>query len=102
MSGSISGYVVQDGRPVADATVTVLAGSGPYPDLAALTDNDGWFTFDGLETGQWVLRAYGENGSFGDAVTPVFDHSMSDVTIQLPSMCGPDIGTSGESPDQLQ
>lgn len=85
MPGSVNGYAVRahDGRPIAGATITVVRGAGPVPDIAFITDADGYFGLDGLQTGEWELRAFGPTGGKGEATVPVFDNAVSDVTIVL-------------------
>jgi uncharacterized GH25 family protein len=85
MLGSVNGNVMRayDGRPIAGATITVVYGAGPVPDIAPVTDEDGYFALDGLQTGEWVLRAVGPTGGEGEAKVPVFDNAVSDVTILL-------------------
>ena len=65
--GSIHGQVVDHKGGVAEATVVVLRGPGPVPDIAAVTDGDGWFVFDGLPAGSYRLRAVGPDGDQGEA-----------------------------------
>jgi hypothetical protein len=44
----VTGNVLDpDGNPVANATVTITAGTAPYPEMAAFTSVDGWY--------QWIL-----------------------------------------------
>lgn len=48
---TLTGRVVDArNQPVADATVLITGGAGSFPDLAALTDARGEFTFGGLDT----------------------------------------------------
>lgn len=83
MNGNVCGYVVRDGRGVAEATVTVVDGPGEHVDLAPLTDQDGWFALDGLAAGRWRLVATGGDGSVGWNDVDVFDDSLNEVTIEL-------------------
>ena len=82
--GSIRGRVVSaaDTRPVADATITVVFGAGPAPDIAPITNEDGWFAMDDLPCGRWRLRASGPGGEIGEAAVEVFDDALSEVTIE--------------------
>ena len=82
--GSIRGRVVSaaDARPVADATITVVFGAGPAPDIAPITNEDGWFAMDDLPCGRWRLRASGPGGEIGEAAVEVFDDALSEVTIE--------------------
>ena len=83
MSGTLCGYVVRGPRSIADATITVLEGPGPYPDLAPVTDSDGWFCLDNLRSGRWRLRAHAPDASTAEATTQVWDGSLSEVTFNL-------------------
>jgi hypothetical protein len=85
MLGSVNGNVMRayDRRPIAGATITVVQGAGPVPDIAPVTDEDGYFALDGLPTGEWVLRAVGPSGGEGEAAVPVFENAVSEVTILL-------------------
>lgn len=68
MNEQIRGRVVDDaGYTVAEATVFVLHGPGPVPDIAALTDAEGRFVFDVLEPGTYRLRAEDPSGNGGEA-----------------------------------
>ncbi len=48
--GAVEGHVVsaESGLPVDSATVTIVRGAGPAPDIAPITDSAGWFALDGL------------------------------------------------------
>ncbi len=65
--GGVRGRVYGRGQRLADATVTLVQGPGPAPDLAALTDAAGGFAFDGIPTGTWVVRAQSPAGDVGEA-----------------------------------
>lgn len=58
---SVRGTVVRadTGEPVAGASVTIAADGAP--DIAALTDPNGRFAFDGLPPGSWLLHARSED-----------------------------------------
>lgn len=83
MSGDLCGYVVRDSRPVADATVGILGGPAAHPDLALVTDSDGWFCLDGLTAGRWRLQAHAPDGSSAEATVRVWDDSLSETTLSL-------------------
>ena len=89
MRGSVRGRVVRthDEQPVPDATITVVSGAGPAPDIAPLTNQEGTFSLDGLPPGEWVLRAMGPEGEVVEAAASVSAGSVADVTIY--------VGTSG-------
>ena len=83
MTGSVRGRVVRadGGAPVADATVGVLRGAGPAPDIAPLTDALGRFALDGLPPGIWVLAATAPDGARGSAEFSV--HANQDTHIEI-------------------
>ena len=85
MLGSVRGRVVrsQDGQPVPDASITVVSGAGPAPDIAPLTNQEGTFSLDGLPPGEWVLRAIGPEGETGEATALVSAGSVADVTLYV-------------------
>jgi len=85
MFGTIRGYVVQnsDGTPVADATITIVSGPGPAPDLAPLTNAEGSFSFGGLPGGQWLLRTIGPSGETVESVAHVVEGAVTETTITL-------------------
>ncbi|MGD9754460.1 MAG: carboxypeptidase-like regulatory domain-containing protein [Acidimicrobiia bacterium] len=71
------------GAPVANALVMVTDGPGPLVDMAVRTDIHGYFAVPAVEAGNWGLRAYGENGSSGEALVAVESNRRCDVTITL-------------------
>jgi len=83
--GSVDGHVVHAGTglPVENATVTVVQGTGPAPDIAPLTDSGGWFALDGLPSGDWVLAARGPNGETGEATVRVTAGDLAQITIAI-------------------
>ena len=85
MLGSVRGRVVrsQDGQPVPDASITVVSGAGPAPDIAPLTNQEGTFSLDGLPPGEWVLRAIGPEGETGEATALVSAGSVADLTLYV-------------------
>jgi uncharacterized GH25 family protein len=85
MRGSVRGRVVRidDRQPVPDATITVVSGAGPAPDIAPLTNQSGAFSLDGLPAGEWTLRAIGPEGETGDATVSVSAGSAADLTIYV-------------------
>lgn len=85
MNGRLIGRVVyaDDGRPAANATVTILRGAGPAPDIAPTTDRNGSFALDGLPGGSWLLRATGPGGEAGLVQVSVRPGSITDAVIKL-------------------
>ena len=62
---TIAGVVVDaSGRPVPDATVTVVESTSPVPELALLTDDAGRFSLR-LPSGRFTLEAHGPNDTKG-------------------------------------
>ena len=51
-----------DGGPVPDATVAIVAGSVPTPEIALLADDEGRFSLR-LPPGVFTLRAHGPPGA---------------------------------------
>lgn len=81
MNGSLGGYVVAGDRTVVGAAVTILSGPGRAPDVAPMSDADGWFTLDNLAAGRWRLQAHAPDGTTGVASVDVWEDSLSEVTI---------------------
>jgi Carboxypeptidase regulatory-like domain len=55
--GTIAGQVLAGGRPVPQAIVMIIEGEATYPDLAALTDDDGQFMLGAFTPGWYRLEA---------------------------------------------
>lgn len=85
MIGRLIGHVIyaNDGSPVANATVTILRGAGPAPDIAPTTDRNGSFALDDLPAGSWLLRAIGPGGEAGLVQVSVRPGSITDAVIKL-------------------
>ena len=83
--GGVRGRIVRvsNEQAVFGATVSVVSGDGREPDICPVSDADGFFALDGLEEGEWLLRALGRDGETGTATVHVFENSMSDVTIEV-------------------
>lgn len=45
-----------EGRPVADATLSLVSATAPVPDIAMMTDRRGRFFLDDLPEGRFRLR----------------------------------------------
>jgi hypothetical protein len=89
MWGSIFGYVVRGDteRPVAGALVSIVSARAPAPDFAPelgqLTNSAGWFAWEGLPEGQWLVIAVEPKSGRGEANVSVFDNSITEVTVRL-------------------
>jgi uncharacterized GH25 family protein len=85
MHGNLRGRVVRSdtGAPIPDATITIVTGAGPAPDIAPLSNASGAFSLDGLPAGQWVLRATAPQGGAGEATVSVKAGAVSNVVIQV-------------------
>lgn len=83
--GGVLGHVVREanGQPLSGATISVVSGDGLEPDVRPVTDADGCFILDGLQEGEWLLRAVGRHGETGTATVHVFNSAQSDVTIEV-------------------
>jgi uncharacterized GH25 family protein len=86
-TGGVQGRVVYagNGAPVDGATIGIVRGAGPAPDIAPLTDASGRFALDGLPPGTWVLSAVGPGGADGSAEVRVAGNSIVDVVIRISS-----------------
>ncbi len=87
MRGNVRGRVVRvkDGRPIPDATITVVSGAGPAPDIAPLSNQSGLFSLDGLPVGRGAFRAIAPDGQSGEAAVTVTADAVANVTIQVRS-----------------
>ena len=85
MIGSLYGQVVyaHTSKPLEFATIVVMYGAGPSPDIAPMTDIDGRFRLDELPAGDWALRAHGPNGEVGEATVRVSAGSAATIVIQV-------------------
>jgi hypothetical protein len=60
--GKIAGQVSTSyGDPVVDAVVMITGDSPPHSDIAALTNDDGRYSFIDLRPGQYTLMVNAEN-----------------------------------------
>ena len=69
------------GQGVSGATVLIVSGPGPAPDIAPITDDEGWFELDGLLPGSWHLRAVSPDGEQGEASASVPTGSTVEIEI---------------------
>lgn len=80
--GSIRGRVVRDNsEPVTDATIIIVRGPGPAPDIAPLTDSNGSFALEGLPAGDWHLQVRSPGGETGEQIVRVANDSPTNATI---------------------
>ncbi|HYT69017.1 MAG TPA: carboxypeptidase regulatory-like domain-containing protein [Vicinamibacterales bacterium] len=87
MRGNLRGRVVRrdDGNPIRDATITIVTGPGPAPDIAPVSNDSGMFSLDALPAGEWVLRAIAPGGRSGEAVVHVTAGAVANVVIYVPA-----------------
>lgn len=85
MPGSVHGRVEQadGGKPVPDATIAVVKGAGPAPDIAPLTNAQGRFALDGLPAGEWVLAALTPTGETGEVTVRVSRGAVTEAVIRV-------------------
>jgi len=82
--GAISGRVLRrDGSPVADVVVMIREGAGPFPDIAAITGDDGRFRFEDLEPGGYLVLARLESGETATARFEVPAGGVSEKEISI-------------------
>jgi hypothetical protein len=83
--GTLQGRVLHkaNGRPVEGATIVVVRGAGPMPDIAQLSGADGRFTLHGLAAGEWLLAAYGSSGEQGTGQASVPPGACAQLIIQV-------------------
>lgn len=83
--GAIRGRVLRrDGSPAADVVVMIREGAGPFPDIAAVTGDDGAFGFADLAPGAYLVLARLETGETATARFDVLPDAISDQNISLP------------------
>lgn len=64
-AGEVRGVVIDgEGRPVALATIVVVNGTVPVPEIALVADGAGRFRLR-LPQGRYTLEAMGESGATG-------------------------------------
>ena len=85
-TGSVRGQVVCDsGQPISDATITIVRGAGPAPDIAPVTDSEGHFAMDGLPWGDWELSATDPTGGHGWTELRIWGDEAVTVVIRIGS-----------------
>ncbi len=82
---AINGVVVdQFSRPVEGAVITIMEGTGQAPDIAAIANENGEFSFFGVEPGQYRLKAIsGQTAAYAEVSTPQKD-SVRVIRLILP------------------
>jgi hypothetical protein len=74
--GMVHGVVVDDaGRPVAQATIVVVEGTAPVPEIALLADDHGRFALK-LPRGRFTLEAQGDQGAKGRTTIDVEEPTL--------------------------
>ena len=83
---SVSGQVVRadNGAPVRDALITIIAGptNAALPEPIVSTDSNGRFTYP-LVPGAWQVQARAPSGEIGQARISVSHDSPADITIRI-------------------
>ncbi len=84
-TGAITGQVVfaASNMPIPYASVIVLWGAGPAPDIAPMTDTAGRFILDGLSPGEWAVRAISAQGASTDVRVCVSAGQHTAVRIEI-------------------
>lgn len=89
MNSSIYGCVVDsEGVPVQGAAVFIAGGPAAVPDIAAESEADGKFSFDGLPPGTWKVRANASEGRSGRAFVEVTGDTDAKLSITLQGVAG--------------
>ncbi|MDI3282202.1 peptidoglycan-binding protein [Polyangium sp. 15x6] len=71
-------------RPIAGATVAISTGDAPYPEVAAISAEDGSFTLPITRSGRYGVEAFSPRGR-GATTTTVAGDETSNATIMLDS-----------------
>lgn len=85
MDDTIRGRVVDadDGSPIADATVIIVDGPRPVPDIAALTDESGSFALGVPVSREWSLRIFDQFGSEREIAVQVPQSDDLEVALEI-------------------
>lgn len=80
--GSITG-IIRDANnaPLEDVNMVIVSGPS-HPDIVALTDSGGRFSFENLQPGDYTLKAYGRVES-DDIPVRLFRHKTPFVEVWL-------------------
>ncbi len=84
-SGIIAGKVIaaNTGFPIENASVMLISGAAPAPDIAPITNAAGEFMFAGLATGAWTLRAVSPDGLAASLRVNLSANQATRVTIAI-------------------
>jgi len=83
--GMISGHVRdRNGRPLALARVYVVSGPGAFPDVAALTDEQGAFTLPASGAGTYTIESSLEGFASAQTTVQLAGDGEARVEISLP------------------
>jgi uncharacterized protein (DUF2141 family) len=94
VGSTIAGKVIRldTGLPVRDASVMIVSGPAPSPDIARITDESGAFSFSGLAPGEWLLRAIAPTSQSGQRSVYVAAEATALTSIDIDfSQAGYDI-----------
>ncbi|WP_104420243.1 carboxypeptidase-like regulatory domain-containing protein [Neolewinella xylanilytica] len=84
MMQSIEGLLVdRSGRPVADATLSIVQATAPVADIAMMTDGSGRFYLDDLPSGRFRLQVMPPDGSGQTTVDFAVPRANGLLRIQL-------------------
>jgi hypothetical protein len=88
--GLIAGRVLDDGgNPIAGARVFFADGPSHFPDIAALTDDNGSFLLSAPVPGEWILRCVADGFAVRDVRATVGTGEETALTVVLPSAPAP-------------
>jgi large repetitive protein len=85
IGSTIAGKVIRmdTGLPVQDASVMIVSGPAPSPDIARITDDSGAFSFSGLAPGEWLLRAIAPTSQSGQRSVYVSAEATALTSIEI-------------------
>jgi len=84
MTSRICGHIVDKSDvAVAEATVLIVHSPEATADIAAVSDHDGHFVFDGLVPGEYRLRARAPTGEQKDVEATVPEDATTAVLVRL-------------------
>ncbi len=81
---SIEGVVLNHhNQPIPDAVITIASGTGSAPDIAAVSNDEGAFSFYNVEAGRYRLKVV--NGQYIEYVEVTVDRDTAFVKINIDS-----------------